>query len=768
MSEIYVKLSELSRPSTPVNDSDVVFISQLNDTENISTAMPISDLRDLLNFETAYDTTTIGLSKTKANQIFYVYTDSQKLSVNPYYNRNGVAEVITDSTGDKLQYSTLLFMQKWFTYYGYSLIKEVPSFAALRTLPVLVEGQKVKLRGYYENTDVGGGTFIGHIGTATDDGGVIAAGNGFYWERVITDSIISIDFFGAVASDETSYSAKNKAAIFNCFDLSLKSKKYSVVIPAGHFIFDDIVFKISDYTSVVFNEFALTVNGVSRILSWLDGSIFFDSEGLTGGWPTRWVGLNFSNILFGMKWKVGNSLVISRFGKITTTNCHFRANGGVGLGLYGGSEYTGHHCEFYSSNKLIELTYNDFYNNELDLAVVSFYDCNFSNAGVTNSSTATTFNIVSKNQRKVYFHGGNMVTNNAVANFTGAYVVFDCVDFENKKSMFFTDSIVKLENSLVAVPTTDRFVLTNSTYIEGGNNSYDSSVSPIIRLKDTLSVIDLTLLTGSCPTFFLDHSVNTTNQIIFKKGRKRPFNCDFDFSQLWPNDVSAPMTWDSTSFINGRYSLVQSVAGYFPFKFNYNGGEISAIELITRGLPGFSVVDNGTVYDASKYGIWSVIQNMNNSFTRRIFVPNKSLLGNFTLRLVLPVGVVFDSYALYADTEVANFTPSLSAIPDTGSWRKGAVVYNTTVTDGSVIGWVATKDGTGTGANWVPFGGLVNKTATPELKSYLFNSLPPASSNKGLLVICTNTSAAQTKQLLISDGTNWIYVNTLEVATAAS
>lgn len=196
MADIYVKLSELSRPSTPVNDSDVVFISQLNNTENVSTAMSISDLRDLLNFENAFETTTAGLAATTANQIFYVYGDSQKLSVNPYYNRNGVAEAVTDSAGNKLIYNTLTFMQQWFTYYGYSLIKEVPSFAALRSLPVLVEGQKIKLKSYYENGNTGGGDFIGRRGAAVDDSGVTAAGSGFYWERVIGDKITP-ELFGA-------------------------------------------------------------------------------------------------------------------------------------------------------------------------------------------------------------------------------------------------------------------------------------------------------------------------------------------------------------------------------------------------------------------------------------------------------------------------------------------------------------------------------------------------------------------------------------------
>nr|DAX06982.1 MAG TPA: tailspike protein [Bacteriophage sp.] len=198
MADIYVKLSELSRPSTPVNDSDVVFISQLNNAENISSAMSISDLRDLLNFETAFETTTAGLAATTANQIFYVYTDGQKLAVNPYYNRNGVAEAIVDSNSNKLVYSTLAFLQQWFTYYGYSLIKEVTSFASLRTLPVLVEGQKVKLRSYYDGGNSGGGEFVGHKGTATDDGGIIAAGNGYYWERVFDKGVVHAQYFGIV------------------------------------------------------------------------------------------------------------------------------------------------------------------------------------------------------------------------------------------------------------------------------------------------------------------------------------------------------------------------------------------------------------------------------------------------------------------------------------------------------------------------------------------------------------------------------------------
>ena len=246
MADIYVKLSELSRPSTPVNDSDVVFISQLNNAENISSAMSISDLRDLLNFETAFETTTAGLSATTANQIFYVYTDGQKLAVNPYYNRNGVAEAIVDSNSNKLVYSTLAFLQQWFTYYGYSLIKEVPSFASLRTLPVLVEGQKVKLRSYYADGTTGGGEFIGRIGTKTDDGGMYASGNGFYWERVYdkTKQEINVLWFGADPTGVLSSTASFQSA------LNFLTTGGRITVPAGRFSIRSLTYTY-DYTELV-------------------------------------------------------------------------------------------------------------------------------------------------------------------------------------------------------------------------------------------------------------------------------------------------------------------------------------------------------------------------------------------------------------------------------------------------------------------------------------------------------------------------------------
>lgn len=110
--EIYVKLSEMDRPSKPVNDTDLVLIAQNENGVIESKGMALSDLRSLLNFENAFTTTVAGLAGTVPNQIFYVYADAEKLTVNPYYNRNGVAEAIVDSDSKQISIVTPEFNEK--------------------------------------------------------------------------------------------------------------------------------------------------------------------------------------------------------------------------------------------------------------------------------------------------------------------------------------------------------------------------------------------------------------------------------------------------------------------------------------------------------------------------------------------------------------------------------------------------------------------------------------------------------------------------------
>lgn len=86
------------------------------------------------------------------------------------------------------------------------LVVEVDGFSTLRNLPVIYEGQRVTLLGWNKGSNVGGGVFVGHKGTNTDDGGVIAAGSGFYWQRIVDVPFYIVDWFGAKGdgtSDDT-------------------------------------------------------------------------------------------------------------------------------------------------------------------------------------------------------------------------------------------------------------------------------------------------------------------------------------------------------------------------------------------------------------------------------------------------------------------------------------------------------------------------------------------------------------------------------------
>lgn len=81
---------------------------------------------------------------------------------------------------------------------GFKLIGGVKSFDTLRSTPVRTEGQRIFLKSYYENSNTGGGIFIGHLGTKLDDYGMVAQGVGFYWERIQITQSPSPEMFGAV------------------------------------------------------------------------------------------------------------------------------------------------------------------------------------------------------------------------------------------------------------------------------------------------------------------------------------------------------------------------------------------------------------------------------------------------------------------------------------------------------------------------------------------------------------------------------------------
>jgi hypothetical protein len=83
---------------------------------------------------------------------------------------------------------------------GYKFIGEVDSISALRSIEPSTALQKIKVRGYYSGTTIGGGEFYydSTDSTSADDGGsCIVNSNGNRWKRIFNE-YISIKFFGVL------------------------------------------------------------------------------------------------------------------------------------------------------------------------------------------------------------------------------------------------------------------------------------------------------------------------------------------------------------------------------------------------------------------------------------------------------------------------------------------------------------------------------------------------------------------------------------------
>lgn len=103
---------------------------------------------------------------------------------------------------------------------GYSKIGRVVQFSDLRTLQPDYDGQVVMLSSYNAGKKKGGGLFIGQSGTQKDDGGFIAAGNGFYWHRADLDlSKLTVEDFGAYGDGVTD----DQPAVKRMYEFTLTS-----------------------------------------------------------------------------------------------------------------------------------------------------------------------------------------------------------------------------------------------------------------------------------------------------------------------------------------------------------------------------------------------------------------------------------------------------------------------------------------------------------------------------------------------------------------
>ncbi|UYL07501.1 hypothetical protein B9G69_010640 [Bdellovibrio sp. SKB1291214] len=110
---------------------------------------------------------------------------------------------------------------------------EVASVEELRKTRPTSSGITIKLRSWHKGLDVGGGEFVGSLASGKDDGGVVFAGSGFAWRRVVDDfNSLNIFDFGAIADGKTDAAA----AIMAMYQWSKSNNPaIGVQFPAGTF-----------------------------------------------------------------------------------------------------------------------------------------------------------------------------------------------------------------------------------------------------------------------------------------------------------------------------------------------------------------------------------------------------------------------------------------------------------------------------------------------------------------------------------------------------
>lgn len=174
MSDIFSqKISEL-QSSTGPSENAYFPLSETN--SDISEKVSVTTLRETIGFENAFPTIAIALLATKESDVFFVYEDDKKENVLGYVNQgNGSYSALMTDSNTQLRYATSSFVVNSLFF-----LRGAESFEELRTIKPWYEGQRIKLKSYYVDGLTGGGEFVGHLGTATDDGGIISVGEGYY------------------------------------------------------------------------------------------------------------------------------------------------------------------------------------------------------------------------------------------------------------------------------------------------------------------------------------------------------------------------------------------------------------------------------------------------------------------------------------------------------------------------------------------------------------------------------------------------------------
>lgn len=219
-----IKISQLA----PIKELDLsIEIPAVNiqlTGEKKTSNLTVGELKSLLDIENGYDTLAEAMANTTTSQIFHVYLDaSHKAAYRFIRSAYGSNQIIDDAGNNLIVYSSSITPD---------IIVKVNSFTDLRNFKPWYDGQVVELVGYYSGSFLGGGRFVARLNTGTDDSGTVAAGSGYYWQRIGL-SYVSPEMFGA-KSDGV---ADDSAAILQSLVVA-KVMKLPVVLQPRVYIYN--------------------------------------------------------------------------------------------------------------------------------------------------------------------------------------------------------------------------------------------------------------------------------------------------------------------------------------------------------------------------------------------------------------------------------------------------------------------------------------------------------------------------------------------------
>ncbi len=564
-------------------------------------------------------------------------------------------------------------------------ITTVESIAELITIINPRNGQVVNVKSYYAPNFAlakpyrGTANYVYVTSRSSENDGFSCIDG---WVQLIEDTL-TFDACGVYVDDSTKRDF-NTTRITALLTYAINNKK-SVEAGVGRYCANTVSLDRVDFGSTAFN-----LAGQGRKSTIFDFSIALVSSSTTAGsaYSLRWQYAKFKDFFLNPTVSVDAAFTLQRVGMIYIDDADI-SYAGTGLRLWGGSEVFFKNCDIFSCFRglsLHSMTNGTSGGIDIDLAVVSFDNCNISNCTKHEIYRA----------RSLYFNGGNFNSNQSDSAYfyDSQLISFTNTSIESSKSFVFTNCTnIQLDKSLMGLVASNKFILINSTVTD--NASVWEGGDAQIKIDATSQYISKSIATNY-PTFNVDHTNANLNNITF----------DFlpQNSLLLSNSIFTRKSHYPIIMNNGNYAFNNSNTAYLKtgnYYIECTGGVVMLIP-ITSDFAGFEIIGkqipvpelhtgSASLGEILSRGIFTVVQSLGD-LSRYVYVPSpnfKNLIavgGQLYIALPLFSGSIIDSIKVFTSSKaysnLINHVENTSTVTIAAS-SKTVVTYNVS---GAVLG----------------------------------------------------------------------------------